>query len=256
MQESRLLCLAVSRRESGNCIAGIDIDSGDWLRPIHSENRAAFADSELIVEDNHTHQSRFMAPLDLLSMPLQDHAGTNSQPENWVVDPAFFEKRPAILRRCMGERTAQFLLSHADRGELLLHTSRDSLHTSDFADHMLSHSLSLVQPVDLAWNVSPHAQHPGKIQVRAEFRFGMVAYSLVVTDPVWETRCHQLGIGTHKNTEFASPESGLLFLTVSLAAVPFHGLHYKLVAGVIELPRQAHPADMVAAPRFTRYTSR
>lgn len=235
MQEKRFLSLAVSRRESGNCIAGIDIDSGEWLRPIHSEARAAFADSDLVVEDNHTHQSRFLAPLDLLSMPLEQYAGTNSQPENWVVAPAFFEKRPAILRRCTGERTAKLLLSHADHGDLLLHSSRDSLHTSEFADRMLSHSLSLVQPIDLAWHVSPHAQHPGKMQVRAEFRFGKLTYNLVLTDPAWETRCQQSGIGTHKHAELASPENGLVFLTVSLAAVPFHGLHYKLVAGVIEL---------------------
>ncbi len=235
MQERRFLCLAVSRRESGNCIAGIDIDSGEWLRPIHSENRAAFADSDLIVEDNHTHQSRFMAPLDLLSMPLEQSAASNSQPENRVVAPAFFEKRPAILRRCIGTRTVQFLLSHADHGELLLHSSRDSLHSNEFADRALSHSLSLVQPVELGWSVSPHAKHPGQLQVRAEFRFGRAPYSLVVTDPAWEARCHKLGIGTHKHADSASPECGLVLLTVSLAAVPFHGLHYKLVAGVMEL---------------------
>jgi hypothetical protein len=235
MQERRFLCLVVSRRESGNCIAGIDIDSGEWLRPIRSEDRAAFADSDLVVEDNHTHQARFMAPLDLLSMPLEQYAGTNSQPENWVVAPAFFEKRPVILRRCTGQRTTQFLLSHADRGELLLRSSRDSLHSNEFADRRLTHSLSLVHPVDLAWSVSPHAKHPGILQVRAEFKFGKATYSLVVTDPAWETSCYQLGIGTHKHAEFVSPESGLVFLTVSLAAVPFHGLHYKLVAGVIEL---------------------
>ncbi len=236
MRERRFLCLAVSRRESGNCIAGIDIDSGEWLRPIHTEVRAAFADSELVVEDNHTHESRFMAPLDLLSMPLEQYAGTNSQPENWIVAPMFFEKPPVVLRRCLGERTAQFLLAHADRGGVLLHSFRDSLHTSECAEGILSHSLSLVQPADIAWNVSPHAKHPGKTQVRAEFRFGKATYSLVVTDPVWESRCHLLGIGTHKHTELASVKSELLFLTVSLSAVPFHGLHYKLVAGVFELP--------------------
>ncbi|HWE85912.1 MAG TPA: hypothetical protein VG267_13280 [Terracidiphilus sp.] len=242
MQERRFLCLAVSRRESGNCIAGIDIDSGEWLRPVRSDDRAAFADSDLIVEDNHTHQSRFMAPLDLLSMPLEQYAGTNSQPENWVVAPVFFEKAPAILRRCTGVRTAQFLLAHADHGELLLHSSRDSLQMDEFADRKLSHSLSLVHPVDLAWSVSPHANHPGKLQVRAEFRFGKVTYGLVVTDPAWEAKCHQLGIGTHKHAVLASPECDLVFLTVSLAAVPFHGLHYKLVAGVIELRALASPA--------------
>lgn len=236
MQETRFLCLAVSRRESGNCIAGIDIDSGKWLRPIRSHARAAFADSELVVEDNHTHQNRFMAPLDLLSMPLEESAGTNSQPENWIVAPSFFENPQAILRTCRGRRTVEFLLSHADHCELLLHSTRDSLQANEFADRMLSRSLSLIRPAELEWRVSPHLNHPGKVQVRAEFRFGNAAYNLVVTDPVWEAKCHRAGIGTHKHSELASTGNDLVFLTISLAAVPYHGLHYKLVAGVVELP--------------------
>jgi len=235
MQETRFLCLAVSRRESGNCIAGIDIDSGIWLRPIRSRTRAAFADSDLIVEDNHTHQHRFMAPLDLLSLPLEQHAATNSQPENWTVAPAFLEKPATVLRRCTGRRTVQFLLSRADHNELLLHSSGDSLHADEFAHRMLSHSLALVRPAGLAWKVSPNPKYAGKLQVRAEFKFGKVTYSLVVTDPAWETQCCHAGIGTHPHADIGAAGTNLVFLTVSLAAVPFHGLHYKLVAGVIQL---------------------
>jgi len=236
MQETRFLCLAVSRRESGNCIAGFDIDSGKWLRPIRSKDRAAFADADLIVEDNHTHQSRFMAPLDLLSMPLDKYAGTNSQPENWVVAPSFFEHPQVVLRRCTGKRTVEFLLAHADRNELLLHSPGDSLHANRFASAMLSHSLTLVRPADLIWRVAPHARHPGKVQVRADFRFNKLEYNLVVTDPTWEARCHRVGIGSYPHTELASARGDIVFLAISLAAVAFHGLHYKLVAGVIELP--------------------
>jgi hypothetical protein len=236
MQETRFLCLAVSRRESGNCIAGIDIDSGNWLRPIHSQIRAAFADADLIVEDNHTHQNRFLAPLDLLSLPLQEHVPTNSQPENWTVAPVFFQNPPTVLRRCTGRRTAQFLLAHIDKNQLLLHSHGDSLHEDQIANHMLSHSLALVLPSDLAWKVSPNPKHQGKLQVRAEFRFGKMPYSLVVTDPAWEAKCWHLGAGTHHHAGLDSPSAGLVLLTVSLAAVPFHGLHYKLVAGVIQIP--------------------
>jgi hypothetical protein len=236
MQEVRFLCLAVSRRESGNCIAGIDIDSGKWLRPIRTRTHAAFADADLIVIDNHTHESRFMAPLDLLSIPLEEYAGTNSQPENWIVAPTFFDKTPAVLRRCTGKRTLEFLLSHIDRSELLLHSAVDALSSKEFADRPLSHSLCLVSPADLAWKVSPHPKRPGRLQVRAEFQAGNAAYRLVATDPVWEAKCHHAGVGTHMHAELASAGTDLVFLTISLAAVPFHDLHYKLVAGVIELP--------------------
>jgi hypothetical protein len=214
----------------------MDIDSGKWLRPIRSRDRAAFADADLIVIDNHTHEPRFMAPLDLISLPLGEHAATHSQPENWTVAQAFFDHPNPVLRRCTGRRTVEFLLTHADHDSLLLHSPGDSLHAEHFADHMLSHSLSLVRPADLAWRVTLHAKYPGKVQVRADFRFAQTAYSLVVTDPIWEAKCQHAGTGLHKHSELAASDNELVFLTISLAAVAFHGLHYKLVAGVMELP--------------------
>lgn len=33
---SRLICLANSRKHNGRCIAGIDISTGDWVRPVTS----------------------------------------------------------------------------------------------------------------------------------------------------------------------------------------------------------------------------
>ena len=141
-----------------------------------------------------------------------------------------------VLRRCTGKRTVQFLLSHLDLDELLLHSTTDSLHVDQFGHGKLSHSLSLVRPTDLAWRVSPNPNHAGKLQVRAEFKFGRISYSLVVTDPVWEAKCSHTGVGIHKHSELSTPGNDLVFLTVSLSAISFHGLHYKLVAGVIELP--------------------
>jgi hypothetical protein len=236
MRETRLLCLAVSRREGGNCIAGIDIDSKKWIRPINSRTRAAFADADLVVRDPVGGELRFMAPLDLIAMSLESYAGTNSQPENWIVAPASRENPYAVLQRCESPKTTRFLLAHCDRNDQLLHGSGDSVHQSDFAAQMLSHSLSLIVPHELAWRVSPNPKYSNRFQVRAEFRFGNFAYSLVVTDPTWEVKCRRLGVGRHTHAEVSGAQSGAVFLTISLAAVAFHHLHYKLVAGVMHLP--------------------
>lgn len=236
MRKTRLLCLAVSRRESGNCIAGIDIDSKAWIRPIHSRTRAAFADAELVIFDPAAQKQRFMAPLDLIAIDLEEYAGVNSQPENWIVASPSAGNAFAVLQRCESQKSAKFLLAHADRAGPLLHSTGDSLPASAFESAPLSHSLSLVVPRDLSWRVSANPKYPGKLQVRACFHFEQFEYSLVVTDPVWEARCHGLGLGTHPDSQLCRPGE-IAFLTVSLAAIQFHGLHYKLVAGVIHLPR-------------------
>jgi hypothetical protein len=176
-----------------------------------------------------------MALLDLFSVSLEEQAASNSQPENWTVAPSFLEQQPAVLRTCHGKRTVEFLLSHAEIGETILRSTTDSLHADAMAQDALSQSLCLIRPADLSWKVSHHANHPGKLQVRAQFRYGGAHYSLVVTDPVWEAKCHHLGVGVHPHTDLAAANHDLVFLSISLAAVPFHGLHYKLVAGVIEL---------------------
>jgi hypothetical protein len=236
MHETRLLCLAVSRREGGNCIAGIDIDSKKWIRPINSRTRAAFADADLVVRDPVSGELRFMAPLDLIAMNLESYAGTNSQPENWIVAPASRENPYAVLRRCEFPKTTRFLRAHSDRSDRLLHGPGDSVQESEFATEMLSHSLSLVAPREVAWRVSPNLKYSSRFQVRAYFRFGNFDYNLVVTDPVWEAKCCRLGLGMHTHAEVAGMQGGAVFLSISLAAVAFHGLHYKLVAGVMHLP--------------------
>src|SRR5271165_1946436 len=113
MSKTRLLCLAVSRREGGNCIAGIDIDSKKWIRPISSRTRAAFADADLVVRDPSTGLLRFMAPLDLVAMELEEFAGTNLQPENWIVAPASNETPYTVLKTCDSPKAARFLAAHA-----------------------------------------------------------------------------------------------------------------------------------------------
>jgi hypothetical protein len=236
MQETRLLCLAVSRREGGNCIAGIDIDSKKWIRPINSRTRAAFADADLVVRDPASRELRFMAPLDLIAMNLESHAGTNSQPENWLVAPASKEDPYTVLQRCDSPKAARFLFAHADPPGPLLSGFTDALAASDLESQALSHSLAIIVPRDLFWRVSPSQRYAGKLQVRAEFQFGESSYSLVVTDPVWEATCHRVGLGRHTHAEVAGMQGGAVSLTISLAAVALHGLHYKLVAGVMHLP--------------------
>ncbi len=99
MREAKFLCLAVSTRDGGNCIAGIDLDSGEWIRPINPKTSGALSDGELIVLDSSTGKRRFLAPLDVFQIKLEKSAGTNSQPENWETVPASYENPHVILER-------------------------------------------------------------------------------------------------------------------------------------------------------------
>ena len=238
MREIRFLCLAVSRRDGGNCIAGIDLDSGEWIRPVNSKSAGAFGDHELIVLEPDTGKRRFWAPLDVVLLSLEKYAGTNAQPENWEICPPSYENPVSILMRFEGKSCYEKLVSFVDKADRLLHSYGDSVRESDVQLHTLSHSLSLVQPCELSWKVI-ESRYAGKLQVRADFRFEQTAYSLVLTDPNWEAKIRPFGIGRHPHSKIAGRTSDGVFLTISLAAVPIHGYHYKLVAAVMDFPVDA-----------------
>jgi hypothetical protein len=234
MRESRFLCLAVSRRDGGNCIAGIDLDSGEWIRPVNSNSTGAFCDHELIVVEKSTGRRRLLAPLDVFLLKLEKYAGANAQPENWEITPPSYENPITVLMRFDPKNHLDNLSSYLDKTDKLLCSSGDSVSESNVKLRPLSHSLSLIRPRDLNWKVV-ESRYPGRFQVRADFRYAISPYSLVVTDPIWEAKTRPLGLGRHAHTKITNQPVDLVFLTISLAAVPLHGRHYKLVAGVIDL---------------------
>ena len=236
MREVRFLCLAVSRRDGGTCIAGIDIDSGRWIRPINVRTHGAFGYHEIFVVDGETKKFKIMQPLDVVHLRIEKYVGDNCQPENWEVAPASYLEPYPLLRRFGGQEDVNRLIPYLDQTDRLLHGYSASVQESDVQSHMLTHSLSLTRPDRLYWEVSDHPYHSNKLQVRADFLFDQLPYNLAVTDPVWEGKCRQLGKGRHPHSKILGDATGQVLLTISLAGVPLDGFHYKLVAGVINLP--------------------
>jgi hypothetical protein len=176
-----------------------------------------------------------LAPLDVLQLKLEKYAGTNAQPENWAITPQSYENPYAVLMRFDQRESLEKLASYLDKADRLLHSYGDSVSESEVKLGPLSRSLSLVRPRDLNWKIV-ESRYPWKLQVRADFRFEQIPYSLVVTDPNWEARIRTLGVGRYPHSKVMGQTSDEVFLTISLAAVPLHGNHYKLVAGVIVFP--------------------
>jgi hypothetical protein len=237
MRELQFLCIAVGRRDGGNCIAGIDLDSGKWIRLVNAKTHGAFADHEIIVVDGGTQRRRILAPLDVLRLHLDRYVGNNVQPENWEMAPGPYEDAYMVLRRFDGPQDADILLSYLNQNGPLLHSYSDRFSfDGPILKRRLSHSLSIIQPQRLHWKVAPHPTYTNKLRVQAEFHFDDDPYCLVVTDPIWEAQCRPSGSGRHPHSVVAGGKNGQILLTISLAEKPINGFHYKLVAGVVTLP--------------------
>lgn len=235
MHDVRFLCLAVSRRDGGKCIAGIDIDSGKWIRPVDANSQGAVNSSRAVVSEGGD-QIRWLSALDIVRLPLGSHVGTTIQPENWELLPAKNRKAYEVVRRFDLRQDMGIVMDHLAKGGPLLHSYGDSIPVPALGAWKLDHSLSLIEPDDLHWRVTPKLKNPTQLQVRADFSFDGDLYSISVTDPTWETRCRRMGEGRHKNAAVADPEKPRILLVVSLGGEPFNGQHYKFVAGVLALP--------------------
>ena len=155
MHECRFLCLAVSRRDGGNCIAGIDLDSGKWIRPVPTKNRGALGDAEIVVKDHKTQKLRIMAPLDVIHLHLDEPVGNNGQPENWtLIRESGREPYPVL---CQANDDSPLVtrvkeLAYANGPfSLIFGTPDRKIPHSAIANEPIPHSLCVIRPKNLIW---------------------------------------------------------------------------------------------------------
>ncbi|MFF5331444.1 dual OB domain-containing protein [Streptomyces rubradiris] len=220
----QLICLANSRKHRGRCIAGIDIKSNTWIRPISSRPGHEVSESERTYRNGAEPRV-----LDVISMRLLRQRQFGYQSENWILDSSVrwtkltriewddlyrIEQRPMQLWINSGDSTARGL---NDR----IPVEREG---------EITDSLKLIRVDSLKITVGRPYDANRDLDVRAEFHHAGSDYILKVTDSVYEEKFRKRGIGTYRLAES--------FLTVSLGE-EFKGYLYKMVAGIIER-RQAN----------------
>jgi hypothetical protein len=244
MHKSRFLCLAVSRRNGANCIAGVDIDSGQWIRPVYAIHRGALGDSDIVVTDRGS--LRIMAPLDLIELHLGEPAGIPGQPENWTLNSADGAKAHLVLCRA-GDDPSLFAIVRkmaeaSNSLSMILGTRDNKVPHSSIEKESVAYSLCVIRPRDLIWSRALNFQ--GNPRIEAFFSFGArrIRYRLPVTDIAWEPKLLK---GTKDRTTLRASESpGMdanreILLTVSLGDhFRETGFHYKLIAGVLPISRK------------------
>lgn len=213
---THLVILANSYRPGDRCIAGIDINTGKWIRPV-SENGGAVSQQIRIIDDMEP------ALLDVIEMSLQgDGPDVGCQPENRTVN--------SIPWRKVGTLTTRQVLKYCEDDTLILHNDDDCVIAKYFTTIPKSKwkSLQLVRPakVDFTYRILKSRK-----QRRVLFQFGQAkSLNLGLTDPILIERL-QRGEKIKQDC----------LLTISLAGpyVPEHSSQpercYKLVAGMIEI---------------------
>ena len=139
------------------------------------------------------------------------------------------------IRRFDEQRDLETLKSAVSPEPVVLQGCSDRIDTHKFETTAARVSLSLLEPEDLWWWIR---EELGKRKYRANFRLGhegRIRYDLPVTDPAWLDQLNLVPTGIHPHSILCAKRHTHTFLTASLSE-PFEGFHYKLIAGVINLP--------------------
>ena len=219
----RIVCLANSRKLSGRCVAGREIEggtAGSWIRPVSSRPDEEVSEYERQYKDGSDPRV-----LDVIDVPLLKPRPRGYHSENWLLDPEYYWSR---VRRLEATELADYLDPVGPLwidGASTYHGANDKILIEDA--ETLDSSLVLIRVLALQLRVfvpgAAFGEH--KRHVQARFDHAGVTYRLRVTDPEVERRFLAEPDGDYR--------LGSSYLTISISE-PFQGHVYKLVAAIIE----------------------
>jgi hypothetical protein len=222
----RIVCLANSYKHENRCVAGISLTTKKWVRLVGRQ-----APGCVTVQEASYANRRPAAILDLFEAELGEACGSCAHPED-----VYITGRPwNFLRRFERPEDRKFLQDYCSTSTAILQSCEDRIYVKKLANAKTAHSLELAPADDLWWWVR---EDSGKRKNRALFRCGRVGrtrYDLAVTDPVWLEQLALLPAGIYPHSMLCVDKSAKTLLAISLSE-PFEGFHYKLVAGVVQLP--------------------
>ena len=246
MREVRFLCLAVSRKMNGYCIAGIDTDSGEWIRPVSADGYGELGRREITVKYRGKQSPRLMETLDVAQLRLRKYAGKAGQPENWVLDRSPEASPLEILDHGANDASVltqiKDLADQSSSSSLLLGTAGKEISHQEIQKEPLPHSLCVIRPKNLTWVRTTNFKNKPRIEGWFDLGGRNVRYYLPLTDIAWEAKLLDLTVNGKiiAASEVPGAEANLeILLTISLGDLfEKTQCHYKLIAGVLLLPKK------------------
>ena len=216
----RIVCLAHSRKMSGRCIAGLEIEGsqiGDWIRPVSNRSTEEISLSERRFEDGSEPDL-----LDILEIPMLEPRPHACQTENHLIDEEYYWAKTGDFPRQQLPQLCEVPNPLWVNGFHSYNGINDRI--PEEQANSLPASLVLVEPQRLIITVERGLT---KRQVRAEFRVAGQTYKLTITDPVVERQFLSRGEG-----DYIYEKPAVACISIG---EPFQGYRYKLVASIIDL---------------------
>jgi len=213
MFSKKIICLANSKKLNGRCIAGKEIISNRWIRPVSNSEKG-----ELSLEQINYPDGSCPEILDIIEIWFEREVPKNYQPENIQIAGKKWKKIGKIDFIDLEKITD-------NASDIWLRDSKqDRIHSSYFINNKMEESLLLIGPSNFQIEVKERSYAHKRIG--AVFKFKEYTYNLGITDLKILEIYSNYAPGIY-NIDYKN-----LFLCISLGE-EYHFYHYKLVASVI-----------------------
>lgn len=167
-----VVILTMSSKNHGYCVAGIDLQNGEWIRLVSDDVDTHGALSK---EDVRYSDGVCCKPLDVVRVAIDQYTPIKHQPENALIDSTkYLEKIGTIDIESVLE------IHPAEYHDVLL--GNKYAYITEAGIYKVSESLILVKVSDLTIN------HPSEWSTKASFTYRGIQYSnIAVTDPEYYT---------------------------------------------------------------------
>lgn len=217
----RIICLANSRKKSGRCIAGKEINGnniGNWIRPISEREYHEISEYDRRYKDGSTAQT-----FDIIGIACKAKADHVVQSENYTIDDQYYWEKHGVYDQDTNLLT--------DSPSTLWENNYSSYNGSNDripVDNVMSPMPSLyfvaLSNIEIIVRVEGAEFNNAKRKVRVRFQYNGVEHLLSITDPIVEATYLAQGDGSYNI-------SGISYMTVSLGE-PWDGFYYKLCAAI------------------------
>jgi len=209
-----VLILANSRKLGGRCVAGIDLDSRKWVRPVARSGHGELSKQDCLISDNGT--LRDVEVLDVISVPIGKPIDALGQPENCVL----LSDAWSLKRKISINQAGQVLDPVCDDDTALLCGIGRSVSMELVRGGLVKKSLTLIKVL------KPDFYIDESKKLRCRFIHSDNDYDLPITDDSqW--------VKTAKSDPVLF-SVGNWYFTISLGE-PFKGQMWKLIAAGIRM---------------------
>lgn len=218
-----LLVLANSKKLGSRCIAGMNTNTGNWVRPVseHEHGVVNYLTCHVTVGK----EKRLVEPLDVIQIPVGEKKPGIGHPEDVQLNPGEWK----YIRSEKVEDAPRLLDGLIDDDDFLLYNTTLSVPEEVAKSGLVLKSLGLIRIESPEFNFDTY-----KAQLRVSFTHRSHSYDLPVT-----------ALQSWVDEAKLSPEKfslGTWYFTVSLGE-PWHGKMFKLIAGGILADSQVPDVD-------------